>query len=160
MNYLSKFIIFAYILAACLFISGCSDKTLKPAAVLEVPTVSPFELYATATNTQSLPTADITITSLSKIPCNLRKYSVKYFTPYGEEIPQLAINSIPVESKLAAEGEITVTTKPYTSKVVDLYELSTSDISPITAQITVTFEDYNGNWVERTGHCQLYKPGS
>jgi hypothetical protein len=79
-------------------------------------------------------------------------------TPYGEPIPQLEISAMPMEGKIAAEGSLAIVVKPYTSRVVNLYELSSSDISPITAKINFSFEDYNGNWVSREAHCLLYAP--
>lgn len=147
------------LLLVCAFLStGCVESSFKPPVALEVPSVSTYELYATATDTASLPTTAVTVTSLNKIPCNLKSYSVHYTTQYGDPLPQLTISAIPMEMKLDGEANITVTVKPYTKRVIDLFELSTSEISPLTAEITLTFKDYNGNWVSKDAHCLLYAP--
>ncbi len=153
-----KVFLFAYFIIAVFLTTGCIDKTVKPAVVLEVTGVAPYSVQPTATDTASLPEVTVSITSLSKVPCNLRTISVTYLTPYGEAIPQLEVSPIPVEGKIDAEGSLDVAVKPYTSRVVNLYELSSSDISPITAKITISVEDYNGNWISREAHCLLYAP--
>ncbi|GAB4275462.1 MAG: hypothetical protein Kow0029_16640 [Candidatus Rifleibacteriota bacterium] len=158
MKRLSKFFGFIILLFYVFLTAGCIDKTIYPSVELEVTSVSPYELYATATDSASLPTTAVNVTSLNKIPCNLKTYSVSYYTKYGENLPGLEVLSTPIETKLDAEGSISVTVKPYTSRVVDLYDVSNSDISPITARINLVFEDYNGNTVSKEAHCLLYKP--
>lgn len=154
-----KFLMIPFVLLFAVLTTGCNvESAFKPSVVLEVPGVSTYELHPTATDTASLPTTDVTVKSLSKISCNLKSYSISYTTQYGDALPQLAIESVPMEKKLDAEAEITVTVKPYTSRVLDLFELSTSQISPLTAEITLTFKDYNGNWVSKDAHCLLYAP--
>lgn len=141
-----------------LFSGGCIEKTFKPEAILEVPSVSPYELAATATDTASLPTTSVTVNSINTIPCNLKSYSVTYFTKSGDPIPHLSVRSTPIELKLDAGGTIAVTVKPYTAKVVELFELSSSDISPLTAKLSLLFKDYNDNLVSCEAHCLLYEP--
>ena len=159
MTKIFKCILFSFVLLFATFAAGCNvESALKPAVVLEVPSISTYELHATATDTASLPTTDVSVKSLSKISCFLKNYSINYTTQYGDPIPQLAVLSVPKEVKIDAEAEVAITVKPYTSRVVDLFELSTSKISPLTAEITLTFEDYNGNWVSKDAHCLLYAP--
>lgn len=158
MKRLQKIFILPFLLASALLLTGCIEKTIYPEVALEIPAVTPYELYATATDTASLPTTSITVTSISKIPCNLKSYSINYNTQYGENIPSLNIAPTPINIKLAAEGSIDVVVKPFTSRVVSVFELSNSDISPITATVNLVFEDYNGNMVSKEGHCLLYKP--
>jgi hypothetical protein len=134
------------------------EKTFNPPSELEITSVDPYELYATATDSASLPTTSITATNLTTIPCNLESYSISYYTKYGDLIPGLAIVSTPLELKLDAEGTLNVTVKPYTKRVVELFELSGSDISPVSAKINLLFKDYNSNHVSKEAHCLLYKP--
>ena len=140
-----------------IFTTGCIDKTFKPEAALEVADVTPYELTPTATDTASLPTTAITVNSINTIPANLKSYTISYFTKNGDPIPSLSVGTTPINLKLAAAGNISVTLKPYSAKVVELYELSNSDISPISAKITLYFEDYNDNIVIAEGSCLLYK---
>jgi hypothetical protein len=158
MGYKRKILVSLTLLTAVLLSTGCIDKTFRPEVALEIPSVAPYELYTTATDTASLPTTSITVTSISPIPCNLKSYSISYFTKYGDIISGLSVNSTPLELKLEGEGTITVTVKPYTSRVVGLFELSGSDISPVTAKINLVFKDYNDNMVSKEAHCLLYKP--
>lgn len=139
-------------------LTGCIEKTFKPEAILEVTSLSPYELIPTATDTASLPTTSITVTSINTIPCNLKSFSVSYLTKFGEVIPSLAIPTTQIETKLAAGGSIDVVVKPYTARVLELFELSGSDISPIRAQISLVFKDYNDNLISREANCLLYKP--
>jgi hypothetical protein len=158
MNRLTKTLLLILLWSAAFLTSGCIDKTFKPEAALEIPQVNPYELYATATDTASLPTTTITVNSINQIPSNLKSYSISYYTKYGEMIPSLTVNSTPIELKLDAAGTINITVKPYTSRVVDLFDLSNSDISPVTARINLVFQDYNDNIINKEAHCLLYKP--
>ncbi len=158
MGYKRKFLVMLSLLGALVFSTGCIDKTFKPEVALEVPSVAPYELYVTATDTASLPTTTITVNSISPIPCNLKSYSISYYTKYGDFIPGVSVANTPLELKLDGEGTISVTVKPYTARVVDLFELSGSDISPVTAKINLVFKDYNDNMVSKEAHCLLYEP--
>ncbi len=155
-----KFIFFLFCLPAIVLLNGCIDKTIRPEAAIEISTVTPYELTTTATDTASLPTTAITVNSINTVPCNLKSYSVTYFSRFGEIIPSLSIPSTPIDLKLAAAGTIDVTVRPYTSRVVDMFELSNSDISPIQAKINLVFEDYNSNIINKEAHCLIYKPNN
>lgn len=148
---------FALLIVAAVFSSGCIDKTFYPATEIEVVGVDPYALIPTATDTASLPTTKITVNSLSKIPCTLKAASCAFFTSLGDEITYLRINRQPMETKLDAEGSLEITMNIYPKALVDIFELSNSDISPVTAKITLHFNDINGNWVDREAHCLLYK---
>lgn len=148
---------FALLIVAAVLSSGCIDKTFYPATEIEVVGVDPYALIPTATDTASLPTTKITVNSLSKIPCTLKAASCAFFTSLGDEITYLRINRQPMETKLDAEGSLEITMNIYPKALVDIFELSNSDISPVTAKITLHFNDINGNWVDREAHCLLYK---
>lgn len=153
----ARIVMFALLIVAAVFSSGCIDKTFYPATEIEVVGVNPYALIPTATDTASLPTTKITVNSLSKIPCTLKAASCAFFTSLGDEITYLRINRQPMETKLDAEGSLEITMNIYPKALVDIFELSNSDISPVTAKITLHFNDINGNWVDREAHCLLYK---
>ncbi len=152
-----KSLLFIFAALVALFATGCIDKTVYPATELQVTSVEPYALIPTATDTASLPTTTITVKSQSKIPCSLKSISARYFTVHGEEIPLLAISRQEIQTSLDAEGEATIELGPYSSALLDLFELSASKISPVKAQITMHFLDINGNWVNLEAHCLLYK---
>jgi hypothetical protein len=150
--------LFILLVFSSIFLTGCMEKTFFPAAEIEVTSVDPTYLIPTATATAELPTTDITIKSLNKVPCSLKSYSVKYTTPLGEEITSASYDSAGIEAKLDAEGELVVKMMPYSLRILDLFELSSSSIAPVTARMTFNFEDYNGNWNSVVAHCRLYPP--
>ena len=153
----ARIVLFALIFVTAVFSNGCIDKTFYPATELEVVGVDPYALIPTATDTASLPTTQITVNSLSKIPCTLKAASFAFFTSLGEEITYLRVSRQPMETKLDTEGSINITMAIYPKALVDIFELSNSDISPVMAKITLHFNDINGNWVDREAHCLLYK---
>lgn len=148
---------FALIFVTAVFSNGCIDKTFYPATEIEVVSVDPYALIPTATDTASLPTAEVSVKSLSKIPCTLKAVSIAYFTSLGEEIQILRVDNQPIEVKLDAEASLNIDIRAYTPSLVNIFELSTSDISPVSAKMTLHFNDINGNWVNREAHCLLYK---
>jgi len=145
---------------AAFFSNGCIDKTFFPSTELEVTSVTPYSLIPTATDTASLPTTQISVLSLSKVPCSLKGISASYYTVMGDEIPLLAVNNQQLEQKIDAEAAVVIPFSPYSSRLVDLFELSSSEISPVKARITMHFLDINGNWVNLDAHCMLYKYSS
>lgn len=157
MQRLVKLLLFCVIAIAAFFSNGCIDKTFFPATELQVTSVEPYALIPTATDTASLPTTEIKILSQSKIPCSLKSLSAKYFTVFGEEIPLLAINNQQMELKIDAEASVGIPVSPYSSRLVELFELSASEISPVKVKITMNFLDANSNWVSTEAHCLLYK---
>lgn len=155
----TRLVIFSCLVIAAFFSTGCIDKTFYPATELEITSVTPYEVIPTATDTASLPTVLIAVKSISKIPCSLNSFSIKYFTSLGDEISSLAANSVPMNYKIDGEATLDVEMRPYTTRLVDIFELSSSQISPVTAKITLNFDDINGNFVSREAHCLLYKVG-
>lgn len=153
----ARIVLFVLAFVAAVFSNGCIDKTFYPATEIEVVSVEPYALIPTATDTASLPTTQISIKSLSKIPCTLKGISIAYFTSLGEEIQILTVNNQPIEVKLDAEATLDIDIRPYSPALVNIFELSTSDISPVSAKMTLHFNDINGNWVNREAHCLLYK---
>jgi len=144
-----------------IFLSGCIEKTLYPAVILTVVSVTPNELRITSTETTgtsiTFPSTVIVLKSETQVPATLVSYSVSYSTNLGQSLPALRIEETPYDLFLAGGGSADITISPYTQKVADLFELSTSDISPIKATITLTVKDVNGNTVNREAHCLLYK---
>ncbi|MDD3148705.1 MAG: hypothetical protein PHD82_15530 [Candidatus Riflebacteria bacterium] len=122
-----------------------------------VTSVSPYALIPTATDTASLPTTEITVLSQSKVPCSLKSLGVNYYTAFGDEITSLAVNNQQIEMKVDAEAELVIGVSPYSAGLVDLFELSSSQISPVKAKISMNFLDINGNWVSLDAHCLLYR---
>lgn len=157
MQRLVKLLLFCVIALAAFFSNGCIDKTFFPATELQVTSVEPYALIPTATDTASLPTTEINILSQSKIPCSLKSISATYFTALGEEIQLLAINNQQTELKIDAEASVKILFSPYSSRLVELFELSASEISPVKVRITMNFLDINNNWVSTEAHCLLYK---
>ncbi len=153
----ARIVFLALVFVAAIFSSGCIDKTFYPATEIEVVKIDPYGLIPTATDTASLPTTQISIRSLSKIPCTLKAASFAFFTSLGDEITYLRVSRQPMETKLDAEGTLDLVMSPYSRALVDIFELSNSDISPVMAKITLHFNDINGNWVDREAHCLLYK---
>ena len=158
MRRLYKILFFLPLLAATFFVSGCADKLLFPETSLLITSVSPYELIATATDTASLPTTQVNIKSQSKIPCNLKGYSIDYFTSLGEEIPSAKVEFTQVELEIQGEAEVSFEVKAFSRRMVDIFELSASQIAPVTARITLEFKDLNGNHISREAHCLLQKP--
>ena len=157
MQRLAKSVVFCFVVIAAFFSNGCIDKTIYPSTELQVTKVLPYALIPTATDTASLPTTVVSVRSQSKIPCTLKSMSARFYTAQGEEIPLLSVSNQEAEIILDAEGQVDITVRPYSSVLVDLFELSASQISPVKAQITLHFYDINGNWVNVDAHCLLYK---
>ncbi len=148
----------AIVIGGAVFLSGCIEKTVLPAVLVTVAKVEPYDLIPTATETSALPTVDVTLDFESAVPTNLRSYSITYRTRAGQALPELTVPETPYQIKFSPTAGQVVTLRPYTSRVVDLYELTPSAISPIVATIRLTLEDVNGNTVFREATCRLFKP--
>ena len=136
---------------------GCAEKTFFPSTEIEITGVTPYELIPTATDSASLPTTAISIKSLSKIPCTLKSYSIEYTTRLGEPLAGASSGKIDIEVKVEAEATVELTLRPYSKTIVNLFDTSFSDISPVKARMTLNFQDLNGNWVSTDANCLLYK---
>ena len=139
-----------------LFGNGCIEKTLLPAVIITVANVTPYDLVPTSTATAQLPSCQVNLTFETLVPTRLQSFSVSYASKLGQPIPVLRIEETPMEVRFTG-GAAAVTFNPYTAKVVELYELTSSDISPIIATIRLTFRDANGNTVQRDATCRLFK---
>ena len=148
------------ILSAVVFLSGCIEKTLKPAVIMKVAQVSPYRVFPTGTGTSDLPTVDVLLTAQSGVPSKLLSYAVTYQTSQGQALPQLRIDETPMELLIAPSADTTITLPVYTSRVVDLFDLTLSDISPLKASIRLTIHDENNNTIAKEAHCLLYPPGT
>jgi len=158
----ARIVLFALIFVTAVFSNGCIDKTFYPATEIIVARVEPYALFPTATDSASLPTTQIKVSPLSKIPCTLKAVSCAYFTSIGEEITNLRVSNQPMEMQLkeenpAVDNSINIIMNIYPKALVDVFELSSSDISPVTARMTFHFNDVNGNWVNLEANCLLYK---
>jgi len=158
MRLMYKILFFLPLLAATFFVTGCADKLLFPETSLLITSVTPYELIATATDTASLPTTQVNIKSQSKIPCNLKGYSMNYYTILGEEISSAKVEFTQVELEILGEAEVSFEVKAFSRRMVEIFELSSSQIAPVTARITLEFKDLNGNHISREAHCLLQKP--
>ena len=142
------------LLSTCL--SGCIERTLYPAVNLTVEGVDPYESFPSA---GAEPTeVSISLKTEEGIPSNLEAFSIAYYTRLGEPISKLEVPKTAKHQFLPAATANSISITPYTAYVLDLYELSSSDISPIRADITLYVKDVNGNRVERIASCLLYKP--
>jgi hypothetical protein len=153
-----KILLMIFLLFSAIFLNGCTDKFFFPQTSLEITSVDPYELIPTATDTASLPVTQINIKSLSTIPCSLKGYSIKYFTSLGEEITSARVEYTNADLKIDGEAEISISIRAYSRRMVDIFELSASDIAPVTARITLNFKDINNNHLSREAHCLLFKP--
>jgi hypothetical protein len=142
--------------AQVLLLAGCLNKTIYPAVLLIVDSVEPYQLVPTATDTASLPTVSVTLVTQSRVPAYLKGFSVSYTTNLGEPLPYLTIEELPLLTTLQVSGSTQVTVPVYSSRVVDLFELSPSSIAPIKATITLRIQDANHNTIFREALCLLY----
>jgi len=146
---------------SCVALPGCIQKTIYPAILLTVVSVTPFELRPTAPTgsaTITLPSVVVALRSDVQMPANLVAYSFAYETNLGSPLPQLAVGPIPIELSLTVGGTTNITLNPYTQTVVDLFSNTTSEISPIKATILLDVKDVNENTVRKEAHCLLYRP--
>lgn len=138
--------------------TGCIEKTILPTVMITVAKVDPYDLVPTSTATADLPAVQITLDFETPVPTNLVSFSIAYQSKVGQALPELAVPPTPYEFKFTPAAGQTITISPYTRRVVDLYDLSPSDLSPIIATIRLTFQDVNGNTLTRDATCRLFKP--
>lgn len=147
------------VLFSAVFAAGCLEKTVYPALITTVVTVTPSDLQpTTGTDTLELPSAEIELRSETQVPARLVSYHVTFETPLGQPMESLRIPETPVDQYLTPGSSNQIVVRPYTTRVVDLYSSSASDIEPIRATITLTIKDENGNLTYPQAHCLLYKP--
>ncbi|MBF0499877.1 MAG: hypothetical protein HQM09_07080 [Candidatus Riflebacteria bacterium] len=150
-----------FLLAVTYFsLVGCSEKTIYPAVLQTVVSVTPYEITPTAisaTGTATVTQPSIALRSDSGVPSQLKSYSVAYSTNLGQNIPELRIEETPYDLFLAQNATTNIPVTVYTQRVVDLFSRSTSNISPIRATILLTINDANGNTTQREASCLLYQ---
>ncbi len=162
---LKRSILFPTALFFLLFLTGCIEKTVYPAVVITVDKVEPYQLEVTdysvaasASGTVTLPTTAVSLKVQTGVPSWIKAVSIVYTTKLDQPLPELEVKETPFDLFLTPSTSNDVTVKPYTLKVLELYELSSSEISPIKASITLKIKDANGNdtYVQTT--CLLLKP--
>ncbi|MBF0542906.1 MAG: hypothetical protein HQM08_00660 [Candidatus Riflebacteria bacterium] len=137
------------------------EKTIFPAALIEVTGVTPFDIkWTVASDTTTLPTAVIALKSESGVPSNIISYSISYYTLSGDPVPELRIEETPMNFFVTANTAVSVTLSPYTTRVVDFFSKTTANVSPLKVSILLTIKDVNGNIITREAYCQLYRPVS
>lgn len=154
---IEKFTLFVFAAFAALFASGCVEKTLYPAVMVLVEDIDPDEVAYTEGATE-LPKVTLTLTPQNGVPSSLVSYRISYFTRLSESIPELRVEETAFDLYLPANTQTAVTIPVYTTRVVDLFSLSQSDIAPIKAVITLTIKDVNGNTIQKDAHCNLSAP--
>ncbi len=144
------------------FTVGCIQKTVFPAVLLTVTTVTPFTSEPTkpANASDPITMADIAVSvkADTQVPARLLSYSVDYATRLGDAIPGISVPETPYDLLLTPGGITTINFSVYTGKVLNLFFNTSSDISPILATINFSIKDVNGNTVKMQAHCLLKKP--
>ena len=149
-------VIFLSILA--LFNTGCKKNELYPASDIQITSTSPYSIIPTSDIFSEIEDGVINIKLLNSIPCMLVSYDLTYKTVIGEPIENLSISQIPIELPLTGEGyEVSVTIKPYTEQLLNLFMNSSSNISPVRSTVVLHFKDVNENEIVKTASFLLYK---
>lgn len=148
------------LLPLAILASGCNSSAFKPAAEVSVVSVEPYNIIPDSFMFSDVEQPAISLALLSQIPCSLVSYSIRYCTPLGEEIKSLAVNNIPINYSfdLEEDSDVEITINAYTKRVLEFYSVSQSGVSPITAKIDLTFEDYHKNIISRKASCLLHRP--
>lgn len=163
MKRITKAITICLLFAVLIILTGCAQKDLYPNPDILV-SISEFNITPSGSN--DLPTTSLSFKALNGVTCTLVSYSVVYRSYLHEEIPQLALKDLPINiqipgadwSSSRSDGEeVTSDFQIYTSRVRDLFAVTQSDISPITAEITLTYKDVNKNTGTVSVSCLLYK---
>lgn len=158
MNKHSRLMLLLFMSVYILLVTGCADEIYKPKADLVIVSVDPYNLHATATDSASLPVTTVNIQSFSGLPAQLYSYTARYYTLLGDEIVGLALNSISIQTRIEPMTQTAIELKPYTSRVVKLFDTTSSDIAPLVAKMRLFFKDVNDNKFELEASCLLYEP--
>jgi hypothetical protein len=156
---LSLFLLLSLLLP---FAWGCGRNDFFPRADLvirfEDANISPTSLT-------ELPVSSFEVVPLNGITSTLKSYSISYATYLGEAIPALAMENIPLNIRVAGaeesgdEGEeVSFELRVYTERVRDLLITTSSQISPIIATISITYEDIHSNTGVITTYANIFKP--
>lgn len=157
-------------LASLILITGCIEKTVYPAVLITMTSVTPNPITATVT-TDASGSISLTADPLSVrfsvetgVPSRIVSYSVLYETRIGEPLPELSVLDMPFDLYLPPGGETPVETtaavEVYTVQAASLMLNSPSDIAPLRATVSFVIKDVNGNELVKEGHTQLSKPSA
>lgn len=150
----------AFLLFSLIVFSGCANEIFTPAAKLEIIEVVPYETIPEGNNIADIEPVELRVILLDEMPCSLESYSIKYYTQLGHEIHGLAVGTTRKKLRFAgAENEeLSVSIRAYTQRLMDLYEQTDSEISPVEARIKLLFKDFHSNLIEVQASCLLYRP--
>jgi len=151
--------------------SGCTDKIFFPEAHFTVVSVTPDKLLLpkktepieteegiveSEDDDVVLPGTAISLLSDTNIPANLVSFSITYTTRLGDAIPSVAVPETPYSLQIPGEATTEISMNPYTRRLFNLLELTSSDISPVNAKIVLNIKDINGNRVQVAANCLCY----
>ena len=158
MKKIKKILYFAFLFMFVLINLGCDKKVFYPASDLQITKTEPFNIIPSSSDFSSIEDGVVSVKLLNAIPCELVSYDLTYRTILDEPLEGLTLTNIPINIPLeSANTEISVTLKPYTKQVLDLFNNTNSNISPIRATVIMHFKDVNKNETIRTGSFLLYK---
>lgn len=158
MKKFKRLIYFAFLLFAALISTGCNKNEFYPASDLQIVKAEPFNILPTSADFDSIEDGVITAKLLNTIPCELVSYDITYRTVLNEPIDSLTLTEIPINIPFTESGsEVEVTLKPYQRQLQDLFNNTSSNISPVRATVTLHFKDVNKNEVLRNASFLLYK---
>lgn len=153
-----RILYFAFLLLAAFINVGCDKNGFYPASDIQIVKADPFNMLPSSADFDSIEDGVVTAKLLNSIPCELVSYDLSYRTVLNEPIDSLTITDIPINIPFAEAGtETDITLKPYQRQVLDLFNNTTSNISPIRATVTLHFRDVNKNEVIRNASFLLYK---
>ena len=153
-----KIISFVFLFLFAVIITGCNKNEFYPASDLLVTNVDPYSILPTSNDFSSISDGVITVELLNAVPCNIVGYDISYKTSLKEPIDNLSVTNIPTNIPIREQGgtaELTI--KPYSQQLLDLFQNTSSNISPVEATVTIHFKDINKNETLRTATFLLYK---
>lgn len=158
MKNFKKLLYLAFLLITALINVGCDKNGFYPASDIQITKAEPFNILPTSNDFDSIENGVVTAKLINTIPCELVSYDLTYRTVLNEPIDSLTITDIPINLPFAESGtETDITLKPYQRHVLDLFNNTSSNISPIRATVTLHFKDVNKNEVIRNASFLLYK---
>ena len=158
MKKIKRLILLAFMLFIAILNLGCDKNGFYPASDLQITKAEPFNILPTSASFDSIDDGVVTVKLINTIPCELVSYDLTYRTVLNEPIDSLTLTDIPINIPFTESGtETDVTLKPYQRQVLDLFNNTTSNISPIRATVTLHFRDVNKNEVLRSAYFLLYK---
>ncbi len=158
MKRLEKIISILCLLLIAVITTGCSNKDIYPASDIQITSVSPSSILPNTKDFSSIDEGTISMQLLNSIPCELVSYDISYKTALDEPITGISLNNIPVNIPLTGEGSTAdLTLKPYSQQLINIFENTPSNISPVKATVSLHFKDVNKNETTRYAFFVLYK---